>query len=659
MAYSFKQIEAHDPSNPGLVAPNAMVTIFEPGDPAMTPLTLTTLTGQALANPVKVNGLGYGPAFMHATLSQVAWAGGGLTGTFESYEGMRDEAIAARDAANTAAANAAAEAQAAIGDATVAAEAAAAAADASALEAANAAALVGAPADSAIATAINASGSATKAALSATTAQALGKLGAGGLDIWDAYTAGTTLPDSSYSAWIGGIDAALGNTATKTTVGTGSDGQSIYTYTAGRVGAPEVLLSSGVHGHERNNKHAAFRFFEQFAKATDSSMRELQQRVRIVWCPALNPSGWNATRHNSNGVDLNRNAAYFWDRHIVPQSEIDLGRGTKGTAAMSEPETLALKNIIDTTRVSAFLDCHMWNNTGAHIKTYSAGSAALGNRRLVNSFLERWGREYNAAGTLTVDPPQTNFDPMLNSWAQHYIYRTKGRQSAASVIFEIRDDLLGCTLTSTPKPAMRVYCGLIHAYILEWLESGQVSLPLVPEDWYAFRTQDQSDEAADLTAGGNMLTSAANTPFQFNVTGASGTRSRRVKWLDIPIKTNGTLYVRTTTVFRNLSGTTTEQLVTHFVAGDFPATASTEPTALISSSLAQCRIPGSGGQATVPTSGMVYISGVTEPRIYRLMAVYRKAASGDPNVAIRAVRLEAHFVPDLQPDIVANVEWLP
>ena len=179
MAFAFKQIEAHDPSNPGLVAPNASVTIFEPGDPAMTPLTLTTLTGEPLPNPVTVNGLGYGPAFMHATLPQVAWAGGGLTGTFESYEGMRDEAIAARTAAEnaaaTAGADAAAIADAAIGTATdeataaaAAATAAADAADASALAAANSAALVGAPADNAIATAINASGSATKAALSAT-----------------------------------------------------------------------------------------------------------------------------------------------------------------------------------------------------------------------------------------------------------------------------------------------------------------------------------------------------------------------------------------------------------------------------------------------------------------------------------------------------------
>ena len=36
---------------------------------------------------------------MHATLDQVAWAGGGFSGLFVSYKGMKDEAVAARRAA--------------------------------------------------------------------------------------------------------------------------------------------------------------------------------------------------------------------------------------------------------------------------------------------------------------------------------------------------------------------------------------------------------------------------------------------------------------------------------------------------------------------------------------------------------------------------------
>ena len=104
MAFPYKQIFAVDESMPERVAQNGVVTIFAPGDTTKTPLAITSLEGLRLPNPIQVNGEGYGPPFMHATLSQVAWAGGGLTGTFESYEGMRDEAVAARVAAEDAAA---------------------------------------------------------------------------------------------------------------------------------------------------------------------------------------------------------------------------------------------------------------------------------------------------------------------------------------------------------------------------------------------------------------------------------------------------------------------------------------------------------------------------------------------------------------------------
>ncbi|MGY4543247.1 hypothetical protein ACVWY0_003180 [Arthrobacter sp. UYNi723] len=139
MSYTFDQIFAVDEANPSNVARNATVLIFAPGDAANTPLTLTTPAGLALANPVPVNGNGFGSAFMHATLDRVAWSGGGFSGFFTSYDGMKNEALAAR-----------------------------AAAEASASEAAASAALVGAPADTAVETLIKTPGTATQVALTAT-----------------------------------------------------------------------------------------------------------------------------------------------------------------------------------------------------------------------------------------------------------------------------------------------------------------------------------------------------------------------------------------------------------------------------------------------------------------------------------------------------------
>lgn len=139
MAYTFEQIFAVDEANPSNVAKNASVLIFAPGDTAKSPLALTTTDGQPLANPVPVNAAGFGPAFMHATLDRVAWEGSGFTGFFTSYDGMKNEAVAARTAAETAAA-----------------------------DAATSASLVNAPADTAVETLINGTGTATRAALNAT-----------------------------------------------------------------------------------------------------------------------------------------------------------------------------------------------------------------------------------------------------------------------------------------------------------------------------------------------------------------------------------------------------------------------------------------------------------------------------------------------------------
>jgi hypothetical protein len=172
MAYTYEQVFAADPANPANIAQNASITIFAPGDVTMTPLTITDPDGTPLPNPIPVNANGFGSAFAHATLDRVAWAGGGFTGFFTSYEGMKQVALdaqtAAENAAATAGADAAAVATAANVLVTADAAAAQAAAEAAAESAANAAATASAPADTAIAAAVSNSGSSSRAALNAT-----------------------------------------------------------------------------------------------------------------------------------------------------------------------------------------------------------------------------------------------------------------------------------------------------------------------------------------------------------------------------------------------------------------------------------------------------------------------------------------------------------
>ena len=108
--FTFEQVFAVDPGNQANVAANASVLIFAPGDSAKTPLTITTPDGAPLANPLQVNANGFGSAFAHTTLDRVAWEGGGFTGFFTSYEGMKQVALDARAAAESAASNAGAAA---------------------------------------------------------------------------------------------------------------------------------------------------------------------------------------------------------------------------------------------------------------------------------------------------------------------------------------------------------------------------------------------------------------------------------------------------------------------------------------------------------------------------------------------------------------------
>lgn len=103
MAYTYDPIFAQDPNNPNVVASNATITIYNPADATKAPIAITDASGSPLPNPIKVDGRGMGPAFQHPTLDRVAWTGGGFQNFFTSYEGMKNEASAAKQAAQSAA----------------------------------------------------------------------------------------------------------------------------------------------------------------------------------------------------------------------------------------------------------------------------------------------------------------------------------------------------------------------------------------------------------------------------------------------------------------------------------------------------------------------------------------------------------------------------
>jgi hypothetical protein len=103
MAMTYDPIFAQDPNNPNTVAKDATITLFDPADPTKAPITITDPTGSPLPNPITVDAFGMGPAFQHPTLERVGWTGAGFTNYLTSYEGMKNVATEAKDAAQEAA----------------------------------------------------------------------------------------------------------------------------------------------------------------------------------------------------------------------------------------------------------------------------------------------------------------------------------------------------------------------------------------------------------------------------------------------------------------------------------------------------------------------------------------------------------------------------
>ena len=100
MPYTYDEIFAKDPNGNGdAIARNASITISDPADPTMAPIAITDPTGMPLPNPIIVDRDGMGPAFQHPTLHRVRWSGGGKMNYFTSYEGMFNETVAAKEAA--------------------------------------------------------------------------------------------------------------------------------------------------------------------------------------------------------------------------------------------------------------------------------------------------------------------------------------------------------------------------------------------------------------------------------------------------------------------------------------------------------------------------------------------------------------------------------
>ncbi len=150
--------------------------------------------------------------------------------------------------------------------------------------------------------------------------------------------------------------------------GPACDRQPVCSLNLGVPGKPLYFLYAAAHGSEWEPGYGLLCFAQQLAEGRFADVVDLNE-VEVKIIPLLNPSGYDARRRqNDNGIDLNRQGDYEWERFQGRDSNDD---GTwapfdydwKGTAPFSEPEAEVYRSVAQRENLYCVLDFH--GNTSA------------------------------------------------------------------------------------------------------------------------------------------------------------------------------------------------------------------------------------------------------------------------------------------------------
>jgi len=137
---------------------------------------------------------------------------------------------------------------------------------------------------------------------------------------------------------------------------------------------PALLYTGTIHAREWVGIEVAIAFIKNYLEKKDFDPRieNIFQKTTMYIVPCLNPDGFEYSRNHFSfwrknrrvnadgtiGVDLNRNFSIGWQKNRNTSSNI-----YGGPAPFSEPETLAIKNFVDSKdNISIALDYHSQGN---------------------------------------------------------------------------------------------------------------------------------------------------------------------------------------------------------------------------------------------------------------------------------------------------------
>lgn len=146
----------------------------------------------------------------------------------------------------------------------------------------------------------------------------------------------------------------------------------IYGLSVGDLSKPMIFIDGAIHGwHEWRTVHWTKGFIERMNNPQNDGNLHLIEKMKSKFCfmviPCLSRANYINLKRD-NFVDLNRNFPIGWDNYV------DNPEVRKGDYPISEPESQAIKSVIDTYRVFAYVNTHTWgSNVGGVIETTWTG----------------------------------------------------------------------------------------------------------------------------------------------------------------------------------------------------------------------------------------------------------------------------------------------
>ena len=127
------------------------------------------------------------------------------------------------------------------------------------------------------------------------------------------------------------------------TAGRSVQGRSIPCYSYG-TGSDVVMVIATIHGNESAGTPLSYKLIDYLRSHTEY----IKSRT-VVIIPMANPDGFYAnTRHNSRGIDLNRNF----------ETSNRENNTVNGFSGLTEPESVFIKNIIDQYKPDRIISIH-------------------------------------------------------------------------------------------------------------------------------------------------------------------------------------------------------------------------------------------------------------------------------------------------------------